>query len=328
MNKESILKGLIESGNPIRLIGENSDNFLVKNFTDNQICKLWYASALKNIAIYPLLETGSSELQEKFVKYFIDNAEEVSSCTFKEYFDSLPLQKQKPYDYMMTNYIFNTLNACMDFSEFNSPYWQSTLQDCIKDLLDGKIAILNLSFTFAFLIYHSKEEQIYFVHFDNARNFLICDVLFNKRDINDNNFSWILGSSKFLNKNKKIVTIYPSFERYFGGSTKFKSLYNKIANTPDKINQNELIDHSVNSKEKWKEFKNTGLLWFINTILHLFGYAIKYKVDKETGELLDVFPDRCNYRGFSQESNAKGYINVSKYMKEHAEELLKEAKED
>lgn len=327
MNKESALKGLIESGNPIRLKFQNSDTFLVKNFADNQICKLWYASAVNNIAIHAVFNgVESSNLQEEFVKDLMNDAE-VSSCTFKEYFDSLPLMKHKPYDYMSTNYIFNTFNACMDFSEFNNLYWQTTLQDCIDDILDGKIAVLNLSFTFAFLIYHSEEKQIYFVHFDNARNFLICDVLFSESNIDNKDFSWILNNPSFLNKNKNIVTIYPSFECYFGNTTKFRSLYDSITNKPEKINQNELIDWSTNSKEKWKEFKNTGLLWFINTILHLFGYAIKYKVDKETGELLDVFPDRCNYRGFSQDSNTKGYINVSKYMKEHAEELLKEAEE-
>jgi len=32
----------------------------------------------------------------------------------------------------------------------------------------------------------------------------------------------------------------------------------------------------LKNQEKWKEFRNSGLLWFINTILHTFGWAIVF----------------------------------------------------
>ena len=81
----------------------------------------------------------------------------------------------------------------------------------------------------------------------------------------------------------------------------------------------------VNSKE-WEEFRETGLLWFINTILHLFGWSIVYNFTK-SGKL-DVYPARVKFRGFSENRNTEGYIKVSKYLQENIEELLKEAKED
>lgn len=28
------------------------------------------------------------------------------------------------------------------------------------------------------------------------------------------------------------------------------------------------------NKKSWNEFRNSGLLWFTNTILHMFGWAI------------------------------------------------------
>ena len=341
MNKNALLKGLIEIGNPIRVKGENTDCFIIKNFVNNQIYRLWYASALKNIAMYEVLKYESDDLKEEFVKNLINSSNETFSCPFNEYFSSLPLMKHKEHDYAITNFIiiaFNTCIECMDHSNSNW-YAKSTLQDCIGDLLDGKIAVLNSPYSFEFLIYHSKEEQIYFVRYDTNQNSLRSSVLFDKRDIENNDFSCIINDPQFSNKNKKILTIYSSFEQCVGGTERLRSSgdYPKInpptsniLNTPDKINQNDLIDYSVkskNGKEKWKEFKNTGLLWFINTILHVFGYAIKYKVDKDTGELLDVYPERCSYRGFPQESNTRGYINVSQYMKDHAEELLKESKE-
>lgn len=79
-------------------------------------------------------------------------------------------------------------------------------------------------------------------------------------------------------------------------------------------------------KEKsWKEFKDMGLLWAINSILHLFGWAIVYEI--EDGEIKKVFPARVKYRGFDEKSNTEGYIKVSEYLRGNIEELSKEAHE-
>lgn len=77
------------------------------------------------------------------------------------------------------------------------------------------------------------------------------------------------------------------------------------------------------NKKTWEEFQSTGLLWFINTILHTFGWAIV--IEKEDGAITGVYPARVKYRGFDEKSNTKGYRNVSKYMRENAVELLDEA---
>lgn len=74
----------------------------------------------------------------------------------------------------------------------------------------------------------------------------------------------------------------------------------------------------------WDEFKKTGMLWFINMILHAFGWAIVYYY--EDGKLKNVYPARCKYRGFSEKDNTEGYIKLSEYMKENAEVLAEEAK--
>lgn len=326
MNKDTLLKGLVENGNPVRMKGGNNDYFIIKNFINNQIYRLWYASSLKNIAMYEVIGSESADLQEEFVKDLINDADEVFSCSFNEYLSSLPLMKHKQYNYATTNFIISEFNTCIDCMEHNNSNWyaKSMLQDCIVDLLDGKIAVLNSPYSFEFLIYHSKEEQIYLVRYDINQNSLRCNVLFDKKDIDKMDFSWIINDPQFLNKDKKILTIYSSFEQYFGETERFKSLYEKPKDTLPKPE----IRNNSDSKEKWKEFRGTGLLWFINTILHTFGYAIKYKVDKETGELLDVYPDRVKFRGFPEESNTKGYIKVSQYMKDNADELLKEAKDE
>ena len=80
----------------------------------------------------------------------------------------------------------------------------------------------------------------------------------------------------------------------------------------------------VNEKT-WKEFQDTGLLWWINMILHTFGWAICLEV--EDGNVIGAFPARVKFRGFDNISNTEGYIKVSQYVEKNGEELLEEAKE-
>ena len=77
-------------------------------------------------------------------------------------------------------------------------------------------------------------------------------------------------------------------------------------------------------KRTWEEFKDTKLLWFINTILHAFGWAIA--IEMEDGVVTDVYPARVTFRGFSEKSNTEGYIGLSEYMCNNCEELLEESK--
>lgn len=81
------------------------------------------------------------------------------------------------------------------------------------------------------------------------------------------------------------------------------------------------------NKKTWKEFRESGLFWWINMILHTFGWAIVIEQDKETKEITCAYPARVSFRGFDNSSNSKGYINVSQYMKDNADELLEESKE-
>ena len=78
-------------------------------------------------------------------------------------------------------------------------------------------------------------------------------------------------------------------------------------------------------KKTWKEFKDMGLLWLVNSLLHLFGWAICLEVNE--GVVTDVFPARVKFRGFSESDNTEGYKKISQYMRDNAEALLQEAKE-
>ena len=81
----------------------------------------------------------------------------------------------------------------------------------------------------------------------------------------------------------------------------------------------------MSEKKTWKEFKDTGLLWLINSLLHLFGWAICLEVNE--GVVTDVFSVRVKFRGFSESDNTEGYKKISQYMRDNAEALSQEAKE-
>ena len=79
-------------------------------------------------------------------------------------------------------------------------------------------------------------------------------------------------------------------------------------------------------KKTWKEFKDTGLLWWINMILHTFGWVIVYEIND--GEIIEVYPARTKFRGFSESSTTKGFINVTNYMKNNIDDLMDDIKDD
>lgn len=60
------------------------------------------------------------------------------------------------------------------------------------------------------------------------------------------------------------------------------------------------------SKITWKEFRDSGMIWWINMILHTFGLAIAFEM--EDGEVKEVYPARVKYREFGEKNNTEGYI--------------------
>lgn len=74
------------------------------------------------------------------------------------------------------------------------------------------------------------------------------------------------------------------------------------------------------------EFRNSGLLWFINQTLHLFGVCIAMEMSDD-GKAVRMYPARCKFRGFDTASNDEGYLKVSKYMEQNAADLVKDCAE-
>ena len=76
-------------------------------------------------------------------------------------------------------------------------------------------------------------------------------------------------------------------------------------------------------KKSWDEFRDCKMLWWINMILHTFGWSIVTEMHE--GKIFNVYPARVKFRGFDEKNNTEGYIGVSQYLVNNAEELLKEA---
>lgn len=72
----------------------------------------------------------------------------------------------------------------------------------------------------------------------------------------------------------------------------------------------------------WDEFRKTGLTWWINRQLHLFGFVIVFEVDSE-GKTTAAYPARTCFRGFDPATEAQGFAQLGKYLDENAAILRK-----
>ena len=88
-----------------------------------------------------------------------------------------------------------------------------------------------------------------------------------------------------------------------------------------------MTEKKMVEKNTWKEFRESGLLWFINTILHVFGWAIVIDVDLDNGDIVNGYPARCKFRGFDEKCTVKGYEDVTKYLQENISDLVKDLDE-
>ena len=78
-------------------------------------------------------------------------------------------------------------------------------------------------------------------------------------------------------------------------------------------------------KKSWAEFRESGLLWVVNRTLHLFGWSIVIEMDGE--DFVSVYPARVKFRGFSEKTEADGFIKVSEYLEKNIAEIKQESAE-
>jgi hypothetical protein len=79
------------------------------------------------------------------------------------------------------------------------------------------------------------------------------------------------------------------------------------------------------TKKTWEEFRSSGLLWFINKTLHIFGWAIVVEIEND--QVKNCYPARVSFRGFTEDDETEGYQKVSKYLKDNINEIEEETRE-
>lgn len=85
------------------------------------------------------------------------------------------------------------------------------------------------------------------------------------------------------------------------------------------------MEEPMVEEKTWEEFRESGMLWFANTFLHTFGWAVA--LDFDDGKVVRAYPARVRYRGFDGDTNDLGYYKVSKFFKENADQLLAECEQ-
>lgn len=78
-------------------------------------------------------------------------------------------------------------------------------------------------------------------------------------------------------------------------------------------------------RQTWESFRESGMLWMANRVLHVFGWAIVVEIDDATETIIGAHPRRCTWRGFSPESEARGFRSVSRFLRAAGATLADEA---
>ena len=79
-------------------------------------------------------------------------------------------------------------------------------------------------------------------------------------------------------------------------------------------------------EKTWLDLRKTGLLMFINSFLHIFGWCIIVELDDD-GNFQRAYPARTKWRGFSSDAIDRAYKNVTHAMKEDLDQLIKDIEE-
>ena len=80
------------------------------------------------------------------------------------------------------------------------------------------------------------------------------------------------------------------------------------------------------TRKTWEEFQDAGMLWFVNRIIHVFGWSVVVATDGK-GDFVDAYPARVKFRGFPETSEVLGFHNVTQFVKNNIGSLIAEVEE-
>jgi hypothetical protein len=74
----------------------------------------------------------------------------------------------------------------------------------------------------------------------------------------------------------------------------------------------------MTTQKTWDDFRATGLLFLINSLLHAIGWCIAVEVDDATGKVSNAYPMRCKFRGFDEQTSKEEHTKIAAYLAETA----------
>lgn len=80
------------------------------------------------------------------------------------------------------------------------------------------------------------------------------------------------------------------------------------------------------TESTWQEFADSGLFWWTNRSLHLFGWALVREVE-EDGTIIRIYPARCTFRGFSEDVETNGFKKLTTHIATNVNDLVKAVEE-
>ncbi len=75
-------------------------------------------------------------------------------------------------------------------------------------------------------------------------------------------------------------------------------------------------------RKPWSEFVDAKLFWWVNRSLHLFGWTLVREIDKDSGEITEVYPARTSVRGFSRETEEAGFTALTHHLRDTIPDLV------
>ncbi|MCO5167854.1 MAG: hypothetical protein M9894_16035 [Planctomycetes bacterium] len=83
-------------------------------------------------------------------------------------------------------------------------------------------------------------------------------------------------------------------------------------------------------RDAWAEFRGSGLLWWVNRGLHLFGWCIVIVIERDSelditsGRIVGAYPARRPFRGFDCEAEVKGFEALTHHLEREMPRLTAE----
>ncbi len=82
------------------------------------------------------------------------------------------------------------------------------------------------------------------------------------------------------------------------------------------------VESSIEART-WSEFREAGMVFAANKVLHMFGWCLVFAVDEQSG-LRYCYPARTRYRGLAPEPDRAGTQRLYRWVCDAAGSLAKE----